>query len=94
MEQETTMTNRNDMIDTGERAERLNEIYEQFRDLLDEARDLVRGTREEDRANAYWLAHIRCALDEDHDYLSRGMCTMQDSIEALDAQAADEEEAA
>lgn len=66
------------------KAERLMEIKEEMLELLDEARMLVRGTHEEDRAGAYWLAHIRMALDNEHNYLGRGGCTMQSTIEALE----------
>jgi len=75
-----------------ERAERLSEIKEQMLELLRAARGIVRGTSEEDRAGAYWLAHLRVALDSDHSYLGGSMCTMQETIEALEA--ADEEEVA
>lgn len=65
---------------------RLREIREEIRNLLDEAKDLVRGTSEQDRAHHYWYAHARCALDDDHMYLGGSMTTMLDSIEALDVE--------
>lgn len=64
-------------------ADRLEEIKAEFLELLEEATGLLRGTGEEERAKAYWLAHIRCALDDDHGYLGGSMCTMQDTIAAL-----------
>ena len=68
-----------------EKAERLLELKDTIRELLDEAQDLLRGTPEEDRARCYWYAHIRMALDDDHTWLGRSMCTMQSSINALEA---------
>jgi hypothetical protein len=64
-------------------AERLQEIKDEMKALLAEAGALVRGTDEEDRARGYWLAHIRTALDDDHDYLGGSMCTMQETVDAL-----------
>jgi hypothetical protein len=64
-------------------ADRLEEIKDEIHELLREARRLVRGTPEEDRAKAYWLAHLAMSLDDDHEYLGRGGITMQDTIEAL-----------
>ena len=68
------------MTDT---AQELQDIKDEIKELLDQARRLVRGTREEDRAKGYWFAHIRCALDDEHGYLGRSMITMQDTIDAL-----------
>jgi hypothetical protein len=67
-----------------ERAERLAEIKDEMLELLREAARLTRDTPEEDRARSYWLAHIRIALDDEHSYLGGSMCTMQETIEALE----------
>jgi hypothetical protein len=78
-----------------EAAETLLEVKEQMIELLETARKALRGTDEEDRAKGYWWAHIRCALDNDHEYLGGSMTTMQDSIDALteaEALAAPEED--
>jgi len=64
-------------------ADDLAEVKEQIAELLETARQLVRGTSEENRAHAYWYAQIRCALDDDHGYLGGGSVTLQDSICAL-----------
>lgn len=64
-------------------ADHLVEIKEKMINLIDEARQVVEGTPAEARANAYWLAHLRCALDDDHGYLGGSMCTLQDSINEL-----------
>ena len=76
-----------------EAAERIMEITEEIRDLVQEAMDLIREngsdlTRE--RARSYWYAHIRMSLDEDHGYLARGNCTMEDSARVLMAEEEDE----
>ena len=69
--------------DLQERGARLAEIKDEINELLEEAWQLVRGTSEEGRAKGYWMAHIRTALDDEHDYLGRSMCTMQETAEAL-----------
>ncbi len=66
--------------------DRLSEIKDEFAELLREVKDILRGTPEEERAKSYWLAHIRCALDNEHTYLGGSMVTMQDTIDALGAQ--------
>jgi hypothetical protein len=64
-------------------AERLSEIKAAMLDLLNEAKELVEGTPEQARAEAYWLSHIRCALDDDHDFLGGVMITLQDTADRL-----------
>ena len=66
-----------------ETIDRLSEIKDEIADLVAEARNLLRDTPEADRAKAYWLAHIRCALDNDHAYLGNSLVAMQDTIDAL-----------
>jgi len=76
--------------------ERILEIKEEIIDLVQEAMDLMRyeGTdTERERARGYWYGHIRTALDEDHGYMGRSMCTMEDSARELMADEEDEEEA-
>lgn len=73
----------NENLELSEIAERLKDIKEQMLDLLYDCRQLVRGTPEEERASYYWLAHIRCALDNEHSYLGGSMFTMQDCIDGL-----------
>ena len=70
---------------TTETVDRLEEIKEEIHELLHEAKRLVCGTAEEQRAKSYWLAHIAMSLDDDHDYLGGGGITMQDTIDALRA---------
>lgn len=73
--------------DMTETIERLAEIKDEIAALVDEAQDLLRDTPEADRAESYWIAQIRCALDDDHDYLGGSMVTLQDSIDALASKA-------
>lgn len=76
------------MTDATERAEaldRLREIQCEIEILLDEAMHCVRGAGGSTaRAEAYWKAHIICALCNDHQYLGGSMATMQDTIEELE----------
>jgi hypothetical protein len=71
-------------------SEELDAIRLEIKELLDNASRLVRGTREEERAKGYWIAHIRCALDKEHGYLGGSMVTMQDTIDALRGNEEDE----
>jgi len=82
----TRHTRETDMTET---IERLAEIRCEIAALIDETRELLRGTPEADRAKRTWLAHIRCALDNDHAYLGGSMITLQDTIDALAAEEAD-----
>lgn len=67
-------------------ADQLQGIKDQMKDLLNEAKELVRGTSEERRAEAYWLAIIACELDDDHTFLSRDY-TMQETIDSIRGEA-------
>lgn len=81
--------------DRFEAGERILDISEEIIDLLDEAMSLVRmvGTPDEiARARGYWLGHIRMSLNEDHGYMARGNCTMEDTARELMAEEPDEEE--
>jgi hypothetical protein len=68
-------------------ANRFAEIKDEIKELLREAIGIVRDNRDsvsEDRAKAYWYAHITMALDDDHGYLGSGSYTMQDTAEELE----------
>jgi len=69
-----------------ESAERLEEIKDEISELLEEAADLLPRGIMRDRANAYWYAQIRMALDDDHEYLGSGSHTIQDSIDELNGE--------
>ena len=61
----------------------LNDIYEQMKELIGQAENLIRGTGEESSCHHYWGAQIRMALDDDHSYLGGCSPTMADSINSL-----------
>ena len=63
--------------------EELEYVQEQMIDLIDQASRLVSGTSEDGAAQAYWVAHIKTALSNDHEYMGGSMTTMQDTIDAL-----------
>jgi hypothetical protein len=65
-----------------EKIDRLQEIKGEMKELLGEAYELLRDTKEFEHARCYWIAHITCSLDGDHQYLDRS-ATMQDSIDVL-----------
>jgi hypothetical protein len=65
--------------------ERLREIKESILELLEEARQIVRGTSEEERARSYWYGHIRSSIDDEHMYVGR-TTTIDDTIETLQEQ--------
>ena len=66
--------------------ERLVQIKEDILALLLEAVSLVRGTSEEQRAN-HWYATVCTALDKDNTQGNDSTITMQESIDALRADA-------
>ena len=70
---------------------RFEEIKEQFKELLEEAIDLV-PHHARARAESYWYAHISTSLDNDHDYMGGSMCSMQDTLEQFYEEEEDEEE--
>jgi hypothetical protein len=57
-----------------------------MKELLDEAHDILRTSEDHftlRRAESYWFAHIKVALDKEHAYLGGSMCSMQDTIDEL-----------
>jgi hypothetical protein len=78
-----------------EAGERILEITDEIRELLQEAMDLVReeGTDiDRERARSYWYGHILIALGGDHGYMGRSMCSMTDTAEELMAEDEEPEE--
>jgi len=72
------------MTEIQDKIYRLGEIQDEMLRLLDEAREILRDTKAYDRADAYWLAHITTALTNEHGYLDRSMCSMEDTIRELE----------
>lgn len=63
---------------------KLEEIKDKISELLNEARQLIRNyPRAYERADAYWLAHMECALDKNSKYLGSSMVTMDDTISEI-----------
>jgi hypothetical protein len=78
-----------------EAGERILEITDEIRDLLQEAMDLVRenGTDlDRERARSYWYGHILIALGGEHGYMGRSMCSMTDTANELMGEEEPEEE--
>jgi hypothetical protein len=66
--------------------ERLNEIKEEIKELLSEAHGIVRCSEDYmalRRAESYWYAHIRIALDDESEFVGRSMVSMQSTIDEL-----------
>jgi hypothetical protein len=77
---------RSTTMDREEAAEILLDAKEAIEEALEQARTALRAVDDDfpyEQADAYWLAHIRTALDREHGYLSGSMVTMQDTIDAL-----------
>jgi len=76
------------MTDKYDAIERLGEIKDEIKELVREARSIIRehgDDRTENRAERCWIAHIVTALDDDHPYLMGSMYSLQDTIEELEA---------
>jgi len=73
-------------MDNSEKVERMLEIKEEIKDLVSEVVKILRDAEGStlSRAKAYWIPHIKMALDKDHGYLGGSMVTMQDTINELD----------
>ena len=85
------------MNDVDTNTDRLNEILEdldiilnELADHLSEAEVLIREAatlRDEqlifDRARLYWMAQIKMALSDDHDYLGGASVTFADTIKEI-----------
>lgn len=74
--------------------ERLQEIKDEMKSLLEEARRIVRRgpKRVYDRAHSYWLGHISLALDHDNEYIGRSMCNFEDTLHEIDPGPHEDEE--
>lgn len=67
-----------------ENIKRLEEIKNKISELLDDVRQIVKNYPiVYQRADAYWLAHIECALSKDSRYVGSSMVTMEDTINEI-----------
>jgi len=82
----------NAMPSNYEIADRLLEIVHEIEALVDEAEALLRPTSEYERARAYPLAHLRCAVSHNHGYLDRST-TLSDIADELLSEAKEEDAA-
>jgi hypothetical protein len=67
--------------------EELEDIKDGFLELIERAEAALRDAPESARARAqcYWLAHLRTALDREHSYLGGSLVTMDETIEEISA---------
>jgi|WetSurMetagenome_2_1015567.scaffolds.fasta_scaffold132314_2 hypothetical protein len=72
-----------DPQELAECANELEEIKDQIMGLIEQARNTVRNTPEENRAESYWLAHLEMALTKESRYLGSSMITMECTINDL-----------
>lgn len=65
--------------------ERLEEIKEQIKELVEEAEGIVQGAGGNiyNRAKSYWIPELLVALDKCHDYCASCMCTMENTISEM-----------
>jgi hypothetical protein len=77
-----------------ESLERLEEIEREIGALVEEASDVIRGFGERpyERAKSYWIAHIKMALNKEHDYLGGSMVTLADTRKELEGMLEDDDE--
>jgi len=66
-----------------EEFDRLDDIMREMRELLEEAHDLMKGTSEAGRMEAYWYPQILMHLTEEHGYLGGSMYPMYKAVEKL-----------
>ena len=60
--------------------QRFENIINEIDCLMDEAINLIPENMLE-KAKSYWYAHIMCAISDDHEFLSRSMHHMRDSLD-------------
>lgn len=87
------MSNKNASI-SRKNLDRLDEIKDEMLELLEEAADIVKdsGSFERQRMKSNWYARVKIALVNEHEYVGGSMCSMEDTIEALEGVVSDEDE--
>jgi hypothetical protein len=63
--------------------DRLQEIADEIKGLVYEAKELIPRGSIRNQAESYWIPHILGAIDKDNEYLGGSMTTMSDTIEKL-----------
>lgn len=84
----TTTSTRDDLV------YELQEIQSEILERVNRAKGLLKASGFEGalmRAESYWMAHVICAVTDDHGYLGGSLITMQDTIDEIET-AEDEEE--
>ena len=72
-------------MDTHDLVAEYEQLMVDMKEMAERALRIVRilDPDEAVRAKAYWFGHIITNIDNDHAFLGREMCTMQDSFEAI-----------
>ena len=84
--------------DLSESVDRLMEIQIEMLELLGEAESVIQEATSNgdsiilNRAQSYWLAHVKVALTKDHGFLAGSVVDMDDTIQELDSLVGDEDE--
>jgi len=85
-------------FDGGETLSELSECWEEMSELverIDQALNQVRripgGDHIVSRAKSYWYANIKMALSNEHEYMGKAGCTMEDTIAELEDLGGDED---
>jgi len=73
---------------------RLEELAEEIYNILDEMKEIIREVSPEEfeRARGYWMAHIDGALQNRAGWLGGSFISLQDTIEAIEEEAIEEED--
>ncbi len=71
----------------------LEEMREQVKEMIDNARRLLRHADDltRRRAESGWVAQIQMALDHEHHWMARASVTMQETIEDMRSRGEDAE---
>ena len=75
--------------------ERLVEIKDEMKNMLEEAKELIRRNASDwvyNRAKSYWIGHIAMALDEEHDFMGSDGVTFQNTIDEVEVEGNMEDE--
>lgn len=75
--------------------EQLEELKVKLEEIIEEISDTIAGIAPlhiRAEAESYWLAHIKCAISDDHEYASASMATMSSTIDDLKKYVTEDEE--